>query len=149
MKTHRNRFLAMAVIGIVAIAAFAGQTAAQSNSAWGSFTLPYEVNWKGVVLPAGDYTFSLKTRALPAMLDVRGPNGRAFIMATVLDEKKADHQNSSLTIEGRGGTRFVREMYLADIDLRICYSIPRAPQNEKELAQGPATTEHVAVSIGK
>jgi hypothetical protein len=149
MKTHRNRFLAMAAIGIVAIGTFVSQTAAQTNSAWGSFTLPYEVNWKGVVLPAGNYTFSLKTRALPAMLDVRGPNRRAFIMATVLDEKKADHQNSSLTIEGRGGTRFVREMYLADIDLRICYAIPKAPQNEKELAQGPATTEHVAVSIGK
>lgn len=69
-------------------------------------------------------------------------------MATVLDEKKTD-QHSSLIIERRGGTRFVREMYLADLDLRICYSIPKIPKNEKELAQGPATTEHVLVSTGK
>jgi hypothetical protein len=148
MKTHRNRFLAMAVIGLVAIGTFVSQAAAQSNVSSGSFTLPYQVNWQGVVLPAGDYTFSLKSRALPTLLDVRGPNGRAYIMATVLDQNKAD-QRSSLTIEGRGGTRFVREMYLADIDLRICYSIPKVPKSEKELAQGPATTEHVAVSIGR
>jgi hypothetical protein len=148
MKTHRNRFLAMAVIGLVAIGTFVSQAAAQSNVSSGSFTLPYQVNWQGVVLPAGDYTFSLKSRALPILLDVRGPNGRAYIMATVRDQNKAD-QRSSLTIEGRGGTRFVREMYLADIDLRICYSIPKVPKSEKELAQGPATTEHVAVSIGR
>jgi hypothetical protein len=148
MKTHRNRFLAVAVIGLVAIGIFVSRTAAQSSSARGSFTLPYEVNWKGVVLPAGDYTFSLESRALPAMVTVRGPNGGAFIMATVLDNRKTD-QDSSLTIEERGSTRFVRELYLADLDLHIGYSIPKIPRGEKELAQGPATIEHVRVSIGQ
>ena len=148
MKTHRNRFLAIAVVGLVAIGAFVSRAAAQSSSARGSFTLPYEVNWKGVVLPAGDYTFSLESRALPAMVNVRGPNGGAFIMATVLYNKKTD-ERSSLTIEERGSTRFVRELYLAELDLRIGYSIPKIPNSEKELAQGPLTREHVLVSIGK
>jgi hypothetical protein len=148
MKTHRNRLLAIAVIGLVAIGTCVSRTAAQGSSERGSFTLPYEVRWQGVLLPAGDYTFSLKSAASPAMVTVQGPNGGAFILATALDEKKTD-QHSSLTIEGRGSTRFVREMYLADLGLHIRYSIPKIPKNEKELAQGPATTEHVLVSIGK
>ena len=148
MKTHRNRFLAFAVIGLVAIGTIVSRTAAQSSSAQGSFTLPYEVNWKGVVLPAGDYTFSLESRALPAMVTVRGPNGGAFIMATALANNKTD-ERSSLTVEERGSTRFVRELNLAELDLSISYSMPKIPNSEKELAKGPATIEHVLVSIGK
>jgi hypothetical protein len=148
MKTHRNRLLAIAAIGLVAIGTCVSRAAAQGSSAWGRFTLPYEVNWKGAVLPAGEYTFSLKTAALPALVNLQGPNGGAFIMATEVDETKTD-QASSLTIEERGSTRFVREMYLADLGLHIHYAIPKIPKNEKELAQGPATTEHVLVSMGK
>lgn len=148
MKTHRNRLLAIVVVGLVAIGTCVSRTAAQSSSARGSFTLPFEVRWQGVVLPAGDYTFSLKSAASPAMVTVQGSNGRGFILATEVDDKRTNQQ-SSLTIEGRGSTRFVREMYLADLGLRIHYSIPKNSKNEKELAQGPATTEHVLVSIGK
>ena len=148
MKTHRNRLLAIVVVGLVAIGTCASRTAAQKNTTRGSFTLPFEVRWQGVVLPAGDYTFSLKSAASPAMVTVQGSNGCGFMLATEVDEKRTN-QDSSLTIEGRGSTRFVREMYLADLGLRIHYSIPKNSKNEKELAQGPATTEHVLVSIGK
>jgi hypothetical protein len=147
MKSLRNRILAIAAVGLAAVCANSSPAPAQSSSAGGRFTLPYEVNWKDVVLPAGDYTFSLKTLMSPAIVQVRGPNDGAFIMATAMDEKKTDQQ-SSLTIESRGSTRFVREMYLADFGLHIHYAMPKIPKNEKELAQGPVTTEHVLVSMG-
>jgi hypothetical protein len=144
MKSTRNRILAIAALGLAAICANSNPALAQSSSAWGRFTLPYEVNWKGSVLPAGDYTFTYS--AMSAVVSVRGSHGGTFILPTAVDKKQTG-EKSSLTIEGRGSTRFVREMYLADLGLHIRYAVPKIPKNEKELAQGPATTEHVFVSM--
>ena len=144
MKIHRNRLFAVTAIALLTIGVCVTRTTAQSTSLRGSFTLPFKVCWQGNTLPAGDYTFSLMSPALPAMVSVKGPQS-AFIMATAVEEKRTD-ANSSLTIQPRGDTRFVQELYLADLHLRIGYSVPKAPKAERELAQGPAP-EHIAVAV--
>jgi hypothetical protein len=144
MKVHRNRLLALTAITLLAIGVCVSRTSAQSSSLRGSFTLPFEVSWQGNTLPAGDYTFSLMSPSLPATISVKGPQS-AFIMATAIEEKRTD-EKSSLTVQPRGNTRFVEELYLADLKLRIGYSVPKVPKAERELAQGPAP-EHIAVAI--
>jgi hypothetical protein len=148
MKTHRNRLLAMAVIGLVAIGAYASPAAAQSSRSAGRFTLAHEVRWQGWVLPAGDYTFSLQSAALPALVTVRGPDGSTSILATATDATPKS-RDSALTIERRGGARFVSEMYLADVGLHIFYRVPKIPKSEQLLVQGPATTEQVLIAMAK
>lgn len=143
MKVHPNRLLVLTAIALFAICVGVSQTNAQPSSLCGSFTLPFEVSWQGNTLPAGDYTFSLASPSLPAIVSVKGPQS-AFIMATAVEEKKTD-ANSSLTIQQRGSARFVEELYLADLNLRIGYSVPKVPKAERELAQGPAP-EHIAVA---
>jgi hypothetical protein len=144
MKVHRYHLLALTAIALLAIGVCVSRTSAQSTSLRGSFTLPFEVSWQGNTLPAGDYTFALMSPSLPAIVSVKGPES-AFIMATAVDEKKTDKQ-SSITIQHRGDARFVEELYLADLNLRIGYSVPKVPKAERELAQGPAP-EHIAVAI--
>src|SRR5215470_5302404 len=131
MKMNRNRFLALTAIALLAIGVSVSRTSAQSSSLRGSFTLPYEVTWQGNTLPAGDYTFALTSPTLPAIVSVKGPQN-VFIMASVVDEKKAD-KNSHLTIQSRGNGRFVQDLYLADLHLNLRYSIPK-PKAERELA---------------
>jgi hypothetical protein len=148
MKSYRNRLLATFAIAFLAIGAGVTQTVAQGISAKGAFTLPYEVRWGNVVLAPGDYTFTMKSTVAPAIMTLSGPDRSIFVPALTVEGKNTN-QHSALTIESRGGERFVRELYLADGGLHFQYSVPKIAKSERQLAQGPATTEHVLVSIGK
>ena len=55
----------------------------------------------------------------------------------------------TLTIESRNGAHFVHAMYLADLGLELRYRVPSIPKNERQLAQGPASIEHVLIATGK
>jgi len=144
MKSHLSRILAIAVIG--ALAACASATPASAQSAFqGAFTLPDDVRWQGKNLPAGDYTFSLKSAALPAQLVVHGSGGSCFIVTSVTDDR-ATGERSFLIVERHGVTSFIREMYLADLALHLRYEAPRIPKDEKQLVQGPATSEKVFIA---
>jgi hypothetical protein len=144
MKSHLTRMLAIAAIGLFTV--FASATPASAQVAFkGAFTLPSEVRWQGKNLPAGDYTFSMKSATVPNQLFVKGPNGGTFILTSATDDRAAGEQ-SFLTVERHGGTSFIREMYLAGLSLHLRYSAPRTPKNEQRLAQGPVTTERVLIA---
>jgi hypothetical protein len=147
MKSNFSRILAIATLGLIAVCASANPASAQSAFK-GSFTLPNDVRWGNATLPAGDYTFSLKSRSLPAQISVQGPANVGFIMTSVTD-KRDSGESSNMTIERRGNTRFVHDLYLADLGVHLIYPMPSVPKAERELAQGPASTEHVLIAMAK
>ena len=142
MKTKFTRIVAIATFGLIAICTSASSASAQ-NAFQGKFTLPNEVRWGDASLPAGDYTFSLKT--MFNQVSLQGPNGGAFILTSVIDERK-EGDSSKLTIEHRGGTSFVRSMYLADLGVELTYHAPKTPKQDVVLAQGPVSTEQVLIA---
>jgi hypothetical protein len=145
MKTNRIRTLVMAALGLLAAAALVSTAAAQSSTACkGSFTLPNDVRWEGSVLPAGEYSFVLKSAALPAQLELRGPNGFQFLMSPSQSRRK-DGQQSFMAIERRHGSGYVRELYLAPIGVHFFYRVPKVPKEEL-LAQKLPITERVLIS---
>ena len=147
MKSLRNRVLAIAALGIATICANASPATAQVTAFKGSFTLPNEVRWQGATLPAGDYTFSLKSASGPDLIQLQGPKGGSFVVS--LTASKDDVSDRSvMTIEHRAGMSIVRELYLAQIGLRLHYYVPK-PAKDEQLAQGPVTTEQVLVAAAK
>lgn len=147
MKSLRNRVLAIAALGIATICANASPATAQAMAFKGSFTLPNEVRWQGATLPAGDYTFSLKSASGPDLIQLQGPKGGSFVIS--LTASKDDVSDRSvMTIEHRAGMSIVRELYLAQIGLRLHYYVPK-PAKDEQLAQGPVTTEQVLVAAAK
>ena len=147
MKSMQNRILAIVVLGLFAVCTFAAPTPAQSRIS-GSFTLPHDVRWQSITLPAGDYTFSQPSVARSSPMTVTGPNGSVFELAAVISERHED-KPSVLVLQRFGGTYFVREMYLDKIGVRLEYWTPKLPKNEKVLARGPVSTEQILISIGK
>ena len=145
MKANFSRILAIAAIALVTICASATPASAQSAYR-GSFTLPNDVRWANAVLPAGDYKFDLASVGLPARISLWGPNGGAFITTAITDQKN-DGGASVMTIERRGGMRFVSDIYLADLGLHLHYKAPSLPKSEQELAQGPVSTEQVLIAM--
>ena len=147
MKSTFNRILTIVAIALIAACVSATPAAAQGVF-HGNFTLPNDVRWGDAMLPAGDYTFSLQSSGLPAQIILRGPNGGAFIVTSATNRRDSG-DSSNLTVERRGGTRFVSEMYLADLQLHLRYQAPALPKNERLLAQGPVSTEQVLIAMAK
>jgi hypothetical protein len=143
MKNSFRRILTVVAIGMIALCVSPKPAAAQ-DAMKGTFTLADDVRWSGALLPAGEYTFSLQSRALPARILIHGPNGYALVLASATAGPIKDRA-SSLTIERSGGTRFVRDIYLAEIGVELRYAAPKLPHNE--IAQGPRNTEQVLVAM--
>ena len=144
MKTNFTRIVAIATLGLIAICASASSASAQ-NAFQGSFTLPNDVRWANATLPAGDYTVSLNSPTMPGRVFLQGPNGGAFILTSVIDNRH-EGDSSRLTIEHRGGVSFVRSMYLADLGVELTYSVPKTPKKDVELAKGPVSSEQVLIA---
>src|SRR6202140_3587491 len=73
------------VVSKVALSALGlAVVAAASNAVTvcrGKFTLPFEVNWAGSTLPAGEYRFELESQGSPYTLYVYGQKRNVIIRA--------------------------------------------------------------------
>ena len=145
MKTTFGRIFAIATIGLVAACALASTASAQ-NAFRGTFTLPSDVQWGSAKLPAGDYNISMKSAGVPALIVLEGPNGGTYVVTSSTSKSDVEAP-SCLRIEQRGDTQFVREIYLAPLQLRLHYFVPK--QTKDELAKGPASTQQVLIAMAK
>ena len=135
------RMLVIAVFALAAVCASAVPASAQGVYK-GSFTLTHEVRWQNAKLPAGDYTFEIKSISLPATLTVRGPDGSMFVTSMVVDQKPSER--SMLIVENRGSSSAISELRLAELGKSLRYSTPKAPK-DVELAQ--VTREQILVAL--
>jgi hypothetical protein len=147
MKATFSRILAIIAIGLIT-ACVSTLPASAQDAFKGSFTLPEDVRWGQANLPAGHYTFSLKSQGLPAQIIVTGPNGSSFVMTSSTDKKNMN-EPSNLKIQRNGATRFVKEIYLADLQLQLNYHAPSMPKGEQQLAMGPVSTEQIQIAMAK
>jgi len=145
MKKHISRIFAIAVIGLVTFLAIPNRVHA-APAFKGHFTLTDDVVWNGRELPAGNYDFTMNSTAMPAKILVHGPNGYMWVL-TSASSGKDQGEISSLTVEHRNGARYISSLYLADLGIDLHYREPKL--NEKMIAQGPVTIEHVAIAYGK
>src|SRR5260370_40373825 len=143
MKSIRNRMLVIAAFALAAVCVGVTPVSAQS-AVKGSFTLPHEVQWQGATLPAGDYTFDMKSLGTPARIIIPGPKGFRVITALVTDEKSSER--SLLLVQQRGGKSVVSDLYLAPVGRCLRYAVPKSREDAK-IAQAPASTERILVAV--
>lgn len=144
MKKNLIRTFAAVAVGLIAVCASVTPVAAQ-NVFQGKFTLSHEVRWQDATLPAGDYTFALKSTSLPIQVLVQGPRGAAILLTSGTSTQPVG-EASNLTIQQRAGASYVSDMFLAPLGVRFHYALPEIPKGERELAQGPVTTEHILIA---
>ena len=146
MKSNFTRILAIAALGLIAVCASANPASAQ-DAFKGSFTLTSDVRWGQASLPAGDYTFTLQSSAMPARIVVKGANGSQFVITSSMDVKSIDAP-SNLQVVRRNGESRINRLYLADLHLVLNYQ-ERSKSKDKELAMGPVSTEQVLIASAK
>ena len=145
MKNQITHIVAITVLGLVTFFAIPNRVHA-APAFKGQFTLTDDVVWNGTELPAGKYDFTLDSKAMPAKILLHGPNGYMWVLTSATSGKQGG-ETSNMTVERRNGTRYISGLYLADLGIDLQYRAPKL--NEKVIAQGPVTVEHIAIAVGK
>ena len=87
-----------AKLGVTALVPLA--TARNAHIAYeGKFTLDVETRWKGVTLPAGDYTFALPSKSAPYTLYIWGQGVGAIIKDATADQRVESRRPQSNLVD--------------------------------------------------
>ena len=147
MNSNRSlRLVRFAVLALVT--SCMGASLANAQTAEGKFNLPFEVRWGQVVLPPGNYTFTVNSSGgFPAnSVLVRGEDlkGR-IIVSSAHDDSFSGKNELIVERQGEGGT--VRTLRLADVGLVLYYPAPKAER--QILAQAPVLIQQLPILMAK
>ena len=136
MKSIRSSMLfKVFILAIGVVGASAGSAHAQAAN--GTFTLARETHWGSVVLPAGEYMFSLQSPNMPATIVVRQTRGSrvAMVLPQVVSEEKLTGTSRLVLSHNERGEPFVSALYLGDLGLSLHYESSQARMAVPETAK--------------
>jgi hypothetical protein len=130
--------LALMALGL----SFSTLPAAAQSMVAGTFKLPMEAHWGPVVLPAGDYSFTVEQRSSSPIVAIRNANRKGvgmFLSRSV--SQIAESENASLILTRSGEGVFVSSFQLGSIGLALEYGLPRSVESAM------ASPEHGAAVV--
>jgi len=147
MSLNRS-FKLVAPLGLALLAGcFTANLASAQEAYRGKFILPVEAQWGQVVLPPGEYSFTLDYDTVAGKVTIRGGTGRA--LGFIMNPANCDQQtfdSSELILVRSGGNYRIRALRLAGLGLAFQYSVPKT---ERQLiVQVPQLLERIPVIIG-
>ncbi len=113
----------------------------------GSFTLPVEAQWGNVVLPPGEYSFTLDHGTAAGKVTIQGESGQT--LGFILNQAVYDRQTfdrSELVLALSGGNYTIRAVRMADLGVTLEYSAPKT--GKQQIVQGPQLLERIPVAMG-
>jgi hypothetical protein len=128
-----RKFVYAAVLTLSALNFAPSLASAQDEG--GTFTLPHEVHWQNVVVPAGDYKFSLDPRGPSEMLTLTKTTGKPasfMLLATDVDTISGS-EPGRLVILSKFGTSYVSAMDLPQFEVTLHFAAPA--NSGKEIAE--------------
>lgn len=107
-------------------------THASAQDEGGTFKLPHEVRWQNVVVPPGDYKFSLQPMGPTEILKLVKVSGKpASFMLLVNDiEEGSGSETARLVIDSRFGATYVKAMELPFFEITLHFAMPTSPGKE-------------------
>jgi hypothetical protein len=132
MKSIQNHSW-MKVLVLAAFVACLSAGLASAQEFKGSFTLPFDAQWGGTTLPAGDYSFRINTARAPYVAHVRGEQGSIMVLAQSISDRPSPG-HSELVIANSRGKSAVRALCLAELGVVLSYG--------KSQPQGSALARH-------
>lgn len=144
MRSSSKAILALA--GLLAIGSF---TSVRANSLLvGSFKLDHPTEWKGALLPAGDYRFKLsRTQTDANILAVEGAGETLDILVFTQAACDTCHKGE-LTVDIDGDNRVVTSLELPGFHLNF-NSNSSGRQTAKQLNKAPANNEQISVQVNQ
>lgn len=161
MKTLRNFTISVGLflmfVALVAVGARAQSLATTHFS--GTLTLPYEVQWENMTLPAGDYTlyYGELNGGGSYFVEVVGKaKGRLHGFILIQAHDPISETENALVCVRQGNSGFVRELQMGAIGETVSFPLPQGVElladqgshsRNTQLAQASAPTERVSVAL--
>jgi hypothetical protein len=147
MTLTRSFKLTLAVaVGLLATC-FTANLAKASDAYKGTFTLPFEARWGGLVLPPGDYSFTLSDAMPSRVIAVqRDRQTLGLILVNAITDSAPSGKSELVAVPSGGSYRVSTLRLQADgrHDQVIDFLIPKSEQQMP--ARGPAVSWRVPIS---
>lgn len=136
----------MRYVPVLALAFILSPALGRAQNYNGTFTLPFEAKWGSAVLPAGDYTLSLREGDTFAGYTVflRGEGKNAIILPVTTTNQKGESSHSKLILVSTGGRYVVRSVEVAELGLTLDYHV--AKSGTKQMANQRGFMRQIPVS---
>jgi hypothetical protein len=146
MSLNRS-FKLVAPLGLALLAGcFTANLASAGGAYNGKFTLSVEARWGQMVLPPGDYSFTLDRATNLGIVTIwRGSKP----VEMVLNQGSFDSQTldrSELILVRSGGNYTIRALRLAELGLTLQFSVPKT--GGQLIVQAPQLLERIPVIMG-
>jgi hypothetical protein len=146
--TLNRSFKLVAPLGLALLAGCLTASLASAQQVYrGRFTLSVEARWGNVVLPPGEYSFTLDHGTAVGKVSIQGETGRT--LGFVLNQAVYDRQTfdgSELVLVRSGGNYTIRAVRMAELGLTIEYSVPKS--GRQFIVQAPQLLERIPVTMG-
>ena len=144
MKANRSSKMARhLVLALASAGFFAGAASAQEPACEGKFTLPFEAQWGGATLAAGDYAFTLNSTAVGSRVVtvVRDQQKVAIVMAQARSQGDSARA-SALIVRHSGGRARIDSLHLIELG-DFFFSAPKAEGSQ--IASAPQLIQRIPV----
>jgi len=146
MKTNRSSWMVRnLVLALAGAAIFVGVANAQDTVYAGNFTLPFEAQWGGLTLPAGDY--SLKLGYSPAGWDtiLIEQDGRKLGMVMSRSHNQdLSSKHSTLVVARSDGRARIVALHVEELRSDFNYGVPRG--GARVIASAPELIQRIPLS---
>ena len=125
MKAKLHSVSVAAVLLALMVTLVCGSSAQAQDGAKGKFVLPFEVQWQGKTLPAGEYHFMLRSSIVKGrILLLRDAQNLHNIMLIEGQWEEEFKGPNVLTVVNRNGKRYVSSLAFEAIGATLVYSVP-------------------------
>ena len=123
MKSIR-KFAYATVLTLSALTLAPSPASAQEEA--GRFKLPHEVSWQTVVVPAGDYRFTLQPMGPSKLLTLTKSGGKpaSFMLLASALEELSGSEAGRIVIQSKFGKSYVSAMDLPEFEITLHFAAP-------------------------
>jgi len=109
---------------------------ASAQESHGAFTLPHDVRWQNMTVPAGDYRFSFESDGSTGLLTLSKMSGArtGFVMLVTDTDVTRPTDLNQLIVERTSEVSYVSAMMLPEYGVTLHFAPPKA--TGKQLATG-------------
>jgi len=114
----------------------------------GKFSLPFDADWAGVFLPAGEYTFVIDSTGQKPIELRNTADGKTIIRLIAYAEKLDTPAKSQLLIVHGAQESMVHILYLASVKTAFHFIVPKQYEVTSRIiasSSGPAGIDHIPV----
>jgi hypothetical protein len=145
--TLNRSFKLVTPLALALLAACSTANLASAREAYaGTFTLSVEARWGNMVLPPGDYSFTLDQGTNTGIVCIRGRSGYLGVILNQGTDAQQTFARSELILVRSGENYTIRALRLAELGTAYEYAVPKT--GKQLIVQAPQLLERIPVSMG-